>query len=68
MRHEEYCDSLVDKTNLKQNTSLLSIKVRFSKMSKLDFAENYSIIVQDAIKGYPWDNSQCLLHPLQYIN
>lgn len=29
----------------------------------LDFAENYSFIVQDAAQGYHWDNSQCTLHP-----
>ena len=29
----------------------------------LDFAENYSFIVQDAVQGYHWDNSQATLHP-----
>ena len=29
----------------------------------LDFAENYSFIVQDATQGYHWDNSQATLHP-----
>ena len=29
----------------------------------LDFAENYSFIVQDAAQGYHWDNSQATLHP-----
>jgi len=29
----------------------------------LDFAENYSFIVQDAIQGHHWDNSQATLHP-----
>lgn len=29
----------------------------------LDFAENYSFLVQDAIQGYYWDNSQATLHP-----
>ena len=30
----------------------------------LDFAENYSFIVQDAVQGYHWNNSQATLHPL----
>lgn len=29
----------------------------------LDFAENYSFIVQDAVQGNHWDNSQVTLHP-----
>lgn len=29
----------------------------------LDFAENYSFVVQDAAQGYHWDNTQCTLHP-----
>lgn len=29
----------------------------------LDFAENYSFLVQDAVQGYHWDNSSCTLHP-----
>jgi hypothetical protein len=29
-----------------------------------DFAENYSFVVQDAVQGYYWDNSQATLHPL----
>ena len=29
----------------------------------LDIAENYSFLVQDAIQGYHWENSQATLHP-----
>jgi hypothetical protein len=29
----------------------------------LDFAENYSFVVQDAIQGFYWDNSQATIHP-----
>ena len=29
----------------------------------LDFAENYSFLVQDAVQGYHWNNSQATLHP-----
>ena len=30
----------------------------------LDFAENYSLLVQDAVQGFHWGNSQCTDHPL----
>ena len=37
-----------------------------------DFAENYSFIIQDAIQGFYWQNSQATLHPFavfyRYIN
>ena len=29
----------------------------------LDFARNYSFIVQDAVQGFHWENSQATLHP-----
>ena len=29
----------------------------------LDFAENYSFLIQEAIQGYHWNNSQATLHP-----
>ena len=29
----------------------------------MDFAENYSFIVQDAVQGFHWENSQATLHP-----
>ena len=29
----------------------------------MDFAENYSFIVQDSIQGFYWDNSQATIHP-----
>lgn len=29
----------------------------------LDFAENYSFVVQDAVQGFHWNNSQATLHP-----
>ena len=35
----------------------------------LDFAENYSFVVQDAAKGFHWNNSKATIHPfvLYYI-
>lgn len=29
----------------------------------LDFAENYSFVVQDAVQGFHWNNDQATLHP-----
>ena len=29
----------------------------------LDLAENYSFVVQDAVQGFHWENSQATLHP-----
>ena len=29
----------------------------------LDFAENYSFVVQDAVQRFYWENSQTTLHP-----
>ena len=34
----------------------------------LDFAENYSFIVQDAIKGYHWNNNKATLHVIVVYN
>lgn len=30
---------------------------------QLDFAENYSFFVQDAVQGYHWNNTQSTIHP-----
>ena len=29
----------------------------------MDLAENYSFIIEDAIQGFYWQNSQVALHP-----
>ena len=29
----------------------------------LDFAETYTYVVQDAVQGFHWNNSQATLHP-----
>ena len=31
-------------------------------MVVLDFAENYSFVIQDAVQGYHWKNSQATIH------
>ena len=30
----------------------------------LDFTENYSFVMQDAVQGYHWNNSQATFHPI----
>ena len=32
----------------------------------LDFSENYSFLVQDAVQGFHWGNSQCTVHPFVF--
>ena len=32
-------------------------------MIVLDFAENYSFVVQDEVQGFHWNNTQATLHP-----
>ena len=36
----------------------------------LDFAENYSFLVQDAVQGFHWHNSQATIHPfvIHYVH
>ena len=29
-----------------------------------DFAENYSMVVQDAVQGWHWIKQQCTIHPI----
>lgn len=41
------------KENLTENTVIIL----------LDFAENYSFIIQDSIQGFYWENKQATLHP-----
>ena len=30
----------------------------------VDFAENYSFVVQDEVQGFHWNNLQATLHPI----
>ncbi len=29
----------------------------------VDFSENYTFIIQDAVQGYHWNNDQVTVHP-----
>lgn len=44
-------------TNLKENLSPGEVLIL------LDFAENYSFVIQDAVQGFHWNNAQATLHP-----
>jgi len=49
-----------------QSSYLKSLKediLDISDIVLLDFAENYSFVIQDAVQGFYWDNSQATLHP-----
>lgn len=75
MTSREYIETLIEKTDKlashhfiakHQAKYLRSLKQNLSRSEcivLLDFAENYSFLVQDAAQGYHWDNSQCTLHP-----
>ena len=43
-------------------------QIAVKKKILLDFAESYSFIVQDAIQGYHWNNSQATLHAIVVYN
>ncbi|KAM4046376.1 LOW QUALITY PROTEIN: uncharacterized protein ACNLHF_009977 [Anomaloglossus baeobatrachus] len=67
---EDFIEELVDFSKLcshhyiakHQSCYLKSLKENL-RPGERDFAENYSIIVQDAIQGFHWENSQATVHP-----
>ena len=46
--------SRTQKENLQQDEAIIL----------LDFAQNYSFVIQDAVQGFHWGNCQAMLHPL----
>lgn len=72
---EEFLDSFVEHMSvLTKHHFIAKSQSKYLKDKKLallqeecivllDFAENYSFIVQDAIQGFHWENSQATLHP-----
>ena len=75
LSRSDYIETLVEKVNKlsihhyiakHQSSHLQQLKDNLKSneiIILLDFAENYSFVVQDAAQGYYWDNSQCTLHP-----
>ena len=52
--------------NTSQSAYLKSLKQNIQENAVIilsDFAENYSFVVQDAVQGHHWDNSQATIHP-----
>ena len=72
---EDYINLLSEKVfELSQQHFISKAQSNFLKYKKetvsqneaiilLDFAENYSFIIQNAVQGFHWDNSQATLHP-----
>lgn len=72
---DEYINSLSKKiVNLTRHHYIAKTQSHFLKELKLnmtsdevilllDFAENFSFIIQDEIQGFHWENSQCTVHP-----
>ena len=71
----EFIKAIIDKINtLTSHHFIAKHQSRFLSTQKanlaadeaiiiLDFAENYSFVIQDAAQGHHWDNSQATLHP-----
>ena len=56
--------NIISSTN--QSSYLRSLKENIPQDTVIilsDFAENYSFVVQDAVQGHHWDNSQGIFHP-----
>lgn len=75
---EEFVDTLVDSlVNLlthsfiaKQQSQYVNHLKKTIKtgifLTLLDFSQNYSFIVQDAVQGFHWNNSQATIHPFVF--
>ena len=59
LRHHHF----IAKAQAKFLTNLKSNLPENAAVILLDFAENYSFVIQDAVQGHHWDNSQATLHP-----
>ena len=59
-------DNSLQESNISCKEELCSGEI----LVNVDFSENYSFILQDAIQGYHWNNSQVTIHPYVafYIN
>lgn len=71
----EFCENLAEMVDdLRQHHYIAKAQSSYLQYCKenlahseilviLDFAENYSFLIQDEVQGYHWDNSQSTLHP-----
>jgi hypothetical protein len=72
---QEFVDIFVEKINdLLPHNFIAEQQGRYLKYLKnnlspteciiiCDFSENYSFVVQDAVQGFHWANTQCTIHP-----
>ena len=70
LEFEDFIENLMDKfEKLTVHHYVSKKEAEFFKQPKnvcvivLDFAENYSFLVQDAAQGFHWNNSQGTIHP-----
>lgn len=64
----EKLEKLLQHDFIAKQQSLYLKKLKESELSETaiiiaDFAENYSFILQDAVQGFHWTNSQATIHP-----
>ena len=72
---DDFIDDLISKVSIlskhhfiakNQNNYLRLLKNELKSnefIILMDFSENYSFVVQDAVQGFYWENSQTTLHP-----
>ncbi|XP_048845329.1 uncharacterized protein LOC125716737 isoform X3 [Brienomyrus brachyistius] len=75
MSVQEFIDKICDAfDNLREHHFIAKAQAKYLRETKenlcageavilLDFAENYSFIVQDAVQGFHWNTAQATLHP-----
>ena len=84
--HEDDFDDFLDKLTsmffelteyhfiVKKQSEFLRVKKASLKSDEaaliLDFAENYSFVIQDCAQSYDWSNARATIHPLvlYYLN
>ena len=58
--HEKFYHILKIYNNIAVNLGNSTV----NKIILLDFVDNYLLVIQDAVQGFHWENSQAMLHPL----
>ena len=61
--HELRHNHFIAKAQAKFLTNLKNNLPENAAVILLDFAEKYSFVIQDAVQGHHWDNSQATIHP-----
>ena len=58
--------SALDSTN--KPSKILRHCTLINKFVLLDFAENYSFVIEDEVQGFHWNNIQATVHPIVIYN